>query len=259
LQQLPFYGLAVLCLDDPVIKNVLPQLTKHKITYGLSEKADIQATEIQQKQGQTCFKVLHDQIPWLKVTLNLPGKHNVRNALAAIAVAHEVGVSDVAIVHALSAFSGIDRRFQMQNIMTTQGEILHIDDYGHHPHEITAVLQAIRDGWPERRLVVAFQPHRYTRTNDLFDDFVQVLSTIDTLFLLDIYAAGETPIVGATGEALYQAICANGKHQPTFVIKPEQLTTLLPPLLQNQDILLTLGAGNIGAIAATLPNYLMSN
>ncbi|MDM8557648.1 UDP-N-acetylmuramate--L-alanine ligase [Candidatus Marithioploca araucensis] len=259
LQQLPFYGLAVLCIDNPVIKDILPQLTKHKITYGLSERADIQATDIQQKQGQTHFKVLHDKIPWLDVTLNLPGKHNVRNALAAIAIAHEVGVSDTAIARALSAFSGIDRRFQMQNIVTTQGEILHIDDYGHHPQEIAAVLQAIRDGWPQRRLVVVFQPHRYTRTYDLFDDFVQILSTIDTLLLLDIYAAGETPIMGATGDVLYQTICANGKHQPTFVAKPEQLTTLLPSLLQNQDILLTLGAGNIGAIATTLPNYLMSH
>ncbi|HEC85577.1 MAG TPA: UDP-N-acetylmuramate--L-alanine ligase [Thioploca sp.] len=256
LQQLPFYGLAVLCIDDPVIENILPQLTKHKITYGLSEQADVRATDILHRLGQTRFKVLHDQSPWLEVTLNLPGKHNVRNALAAIAVAHEVGVSDAAISRALRAFSGIDRRFQMQNLKTAQGEVLHIDDYGHHPHEIAAVLQAIRDGWPQRRLVVAFQPHRYTRTQDLFDDFVQVLSTIEVLLLLEVYAAGEAPIAGATSEALYQAIRAKGQVNPQLVAQPEQLTSVLPPLLQDKDILLTLGAGNIGTVAATLAKHL---
>ncbi len=252
LQQLPFYGLAVLCIDDPVVKSILPQLTKHKITYGLSEEAEICATNIQQKQGETHFQVLHDQSPWLDIVLNLPGDYNVRNALAAIAVAHEVGVSDAAIVRALQGFSGIDRRFQMQKILTPKGEILHIDDYGHHPHEIAAVLQAIHKGWPERRLVVAFQPHRYTRTFDLLDEFIQILSTIDHLFLLDIYAAGETPQSGVTGEVLCQAI----KSKPQFVAKPEQLPALLSPALQAQDILLTLGAGNIGTIAATLAHHL---
>jgi len=180
----------------------------------------------------------------------------VRNALAAIAVAHEVGVSDAAISRALRAFSGIDRRFQMQNLKTAQGEVLHIDDYGHHPHEIAAVLQAIRDGWPQRRLVVAFQPHRYTRTQDLFDDFVQILSTIEVLLLLEVYAAGEAPIAGATSEALYQAIRAKGQVNPQLVAQPEQLTSVLPPLLQDKDILLTLGAGNIGTVAATLAKHL---
>jgi UDP-N-acetylmuramate--alanine ligase len=258
LQQLPFYGLVVLCIDDPVIESVLPQLTKHKITYGLSEGADIRALDIVQKQGQTHFKVLQEQSPWLEITLNLPGEHNVRNALAAIAIAHEVGVSDTAIHHALSTFSGINRRFQMQNIKMAQGEILHIDDYGHHPEEITAVLQAIQDGWFNRRVVVAFQPHRYTRTSDLFDEFVQVLSSIDVLLLLDVYPAGEAPIEGATGEALYEAICAKGSH-PQFIAAAhcsEQLISLLSSSLQDQDILLTLGAGSIGAIATTLASTL---
>jgi UDP-N-acetylmuramate--alanine ligase len=253
LQQLPFYGLAVLCIDDPELENVLPQLTKPMITYGLSEKADIRATDIQAHCGQTRFKVLRDQSPWLEIALNLPGEHNVRNALAAIAIAHEVGVSEAAMSRALSAFSGIARRFQMQNLLTKAGEILHIDDYGHHPYEIAAVLQAIRDGWPQRRVVVAFQPHRYTRTYDLFDNFVQVLSTVEVLLLLDIYAAGETPIAGATGEALCQAIRAKGQVIPQFVAQAEQLPSVLSPLLRDQDILLTLGAGNIGAVAATLP------
>jgi len=257
LQQLPFYGLAVLCIDDPEIEGVLPQLTKPMITYGLSEKADIRATDIQSRLGQTHFKVLQDQSPWLNVVLNLPGKHNVRNALAAIAIAHEVGVSDAAITRALSAFSGIGRRFQMQNILTKVGEILHIDDYGHHPSEIAAMLQAINDGWPQRRLVVAFQPHRYTRTYDLFDNFVQVLSGVEILLLVDIYAAGETPIVGATGEALCEAISEKGqKIKPVFVAEPEQLPSVLSPLLREQDILLTLGAGNIGTVAAMLSESL---
>ncbi len=256
LQQLPFYGLAVLCIDDPVIEGVLPQLTKPMITYGLSEKADIRATNIQQQQGQTHFKVLRDQMPWLEVVLNLPGEHNVRNALAAIAIAAEVGVSAQAICRALSAFSGIARRFQMQTISITQGEILHIDDYGHHPLEIAAVLQAIQDGWPQRRLVVAFQPHRYTRTHDLFNNFVQILSTIEVLILLDIYAAGEAPIAGATGKALCQAISAKRQLKPQFVAHPEQLPKVLSSLLQDQDILLTLGAGNIGTVASQLSHYL---
>ncbi len=252
LQQLPFYGLAVLCIDDPVIENLLPQLTKHKITYGLSEKADIRAINIQQKQGKTHFHVLHDQRPWLEVILNLPGEYNVRNALAAIAVAREVGVSSTAITRALQNFKGIARRFQMQKIVTSKGEILHVDDYGHHPHEISVVLDAIQKGWPHRRLIVAFQPHRYTRTVDLFDDFVEILSTIDHLLLLDIFAAGEPPQSNMTGEVLAESLT----NKPRFVSKPEDLPHVLLPLLQAGDILLTLGAGNIGRVAATLSHVL---
>ncbi|MCK5719853.1 MAG: UDP-N-acetylmuramate--L-alanine ligase [Thiomargarita sp.] len=256
LKQLPFYGLAILCIDDPVVESILPKLTKHKITYGLSEKADIRATNISQNQGQTHFNVLLDQSAWLEITLNLPGKYNVLNALAAIAVAHEVGVPDAAIYRALSSFSGIGRRFQMQNIKIKLGEILHIDDYGHHPSEIAAVLQAIQDGWSERRLIVVFQPHRYTRTHDLFDDFVKILSQIDILLLLDIYPAGEQPIIGATGEELYQAILPNKRNFLNFIKNSDQLTNQLLPLLHDQDILLTLGAGNIGKIAQILPSLL---
>ncbi|MEK8020387.1 MAG: UDP-N-acetylmuramate--L-alanine ligase [Candidatus Parabeggiatoa sp.] len=252
LQQLPFYGLTVVCIDDPVIEAVLPQLTRPMITYGLSEQADIRAIEIKQSAGQTHFKVLRDHIPWLDVVLNLPGKHNVRNALAAMAIAHEVGVSEALIVRALEGFAGIDRRFQMQNILTAVGEILHIDDYGHHPREIAAVLEAVREGWPQRRVVVAFQPHRYTRTYDLFDEFVEVLSTVEVLLLLDIYAAGETPIANVTGEFLYEAIRAKGAVNAQFVTQVEQLPQLLRPLLRDQDILLTLGAGSIGNVQLSL-------
>jgi UDP-N-acetylmuramate--alanine ligase len=242
LQQLPFYGLAVLCVDDPVIEDMLPQLTKHKITYGFSEKADIRAVNLQQKQGKSYFSVLHNQLPWLDIELNLPGKHNVNNALAAIAVAHELGVSNIDINRALSNFSGIDRRFQMKTV----GEILHIDDYGHHPCEIAATLDAINAGWNDRRLVVAFQPHRYSRTHDLFDDFVEVLSKIENLVLLDIYPAGENPIEGVTGESLCDAIAQKTGVKPQLVQQVAQLKSTLTPILKNQDILLTLGAGNIG-------------
>jgi UDP-N-acetylmuramate--alanine ligase len=256
LQQLPFYGLTVLCADDPAVCSILTQLTKPLLTYGLSKDADIRAIEIHQTQGQTHFKVLRDQTPWLEITLNLAGHHNVRNALAAIAIAHEVGISDAAIRRALSTFSGIDRRFQMHTLHTRYGELLLIDDYGHHPQEILAVLQAIRQGWPHRRLIVAFQPHRYTRTYDLFQDFVQVLSMVDVLLLFDVYAAGEAVIAGAEGETLHQAIRRYGKINPLFITHPEQLLTTLPPLLQDQDIILTLGAGNIGTVATMLPTYL---
>jgi UDP-N-acetylmuramate--alanine ligase len=258
LQRLPFYGLAVLCIDDPVIESVLPQLTKHKMTYGFSNQADICATELSFRQDQTYFKVLRDQTPWLDVTLNLPGKHNVYNALAAIAIAHEVGVSETAIWKALNTFSGINRRFQMRNLLTLHGQVLHIDDYGHHPCEIAAVLQAIHNGWQNRRIVVAFQPHRYTRTHDLFADFVEILATVDVLLLLDVYAAGESVIADATGESLCQAISAKGKVKPLFIPQPEQLPMALASILQEQDILLTLGAGSIGTIAATLAKSVTS-
>jgi UDP-N-acetylmuramate--alanine ligase len=259
LQQLPFYGLAILCVDDPVIKDILPQVTKPMRTYGLTTDADIQAVDIKQVHGQTRFKVLNDHGPWLDITLNLPGQHNVQNALAAIAVAHEVGVSDAAIRRALQAFHGVDRRFQMQELDIPQGQILLIDDYGHHPREIAAVLQAIRAGWPQRRIVMAFQPHRYTRTRDLFDDFVQVLSNVDVLLLLDIYAAGESPIEGKTGQTLCDAILAQGPIKPHFVPHLEELPERMLPLLQHQDIVLLMGAGNIGTMATNLPKYLMNN
>ena len=256
LKQLPFYGLAVLCTDDPIVSEILPQLTKPVLTYGLSNSADIQAVNIQHREGKTHFQVLRNAEPWLDLTLNLPGKHNVLNALAAISIAHEVGVSDVAIAKALREFSGIGRRFQMQNLHTPKGEILLVDDYGHHPREIAAVLQAIRDGWQQRRLVVVFQPHRYSRTRDLFQDFVEVLGEADALFILEVYAAGESPITGADGVSLVAAIGQQGKVIPTFVPRPEQLAATLLPSLQDQDIVVLLGAGNVGTLATSLPALL---
>jgi len=256
LRSLPFYGLAVVCIDDPVITDLLPVLTKPIRTYGLSTNADIRATDIRQWQGQTYFSVLHQHSHWLDICLNLPGKHNVRNALAAIAIAHEVGVADQAIVKALQSFSGIARRFQMQTIITSVGEVLLIDDYGHHPGEIAAVLEAIREGWPQRRIIVAFQPHRYSRTRDLWTEFVEVLASVDVLLLLEVYAAGEAVIEEASGARLYQALSDKGLQHLQFVADLAQLPQALRSLLQPQDIILTLGAGSIGALAASLPNAL---
>lgn len=256
LQQLPFYGLAVVCIDDPVVQEILPQLTKPVLTYGLNPQADIHATHIEQRYGQTHFRVMQDQTPWFDVTLNLPGQHNVCNALAAIAIAHEVGVSEAAMRRALQSFSGIGRRFSTQTIQTIHGEILLIDDYGHHPREILAVLKAVRAGWLNRRLILAFQPHRYSRTQDLFHDFVTVLSEVDLLLLLDIYAAGESVIPDADGHHLYQAVCDYGKVECLFVEHLDELPKLLMTVVRDQDIVLTLGAGSIGATAAKLPQQL---
>jgi len=260
LLQLPFYGLAVLCLDDPVIREILPQLSKPVLTYGLTPDADVYATEIHQTGTVTQFKVSRSDCPdWLQVTLNLPGRHNVSNALAAICVAHELGVPDAAIGRALQGFQGIGRRFQiLGEVQTASGSVLLVDDYGHHPREVQATVNAIRAGWPTRRLVVVFQPHRYTRTRDLFADFVQVLGELNPLVLLDVYPAGELPIVGADGTSLYRALRAHQGDlgEVHFVEQPAEVPAVLAKIIRDGDIVLTLGAGNIGALAATLPDKL---
>jgi UDP-N-acetylmuramate--alanine ligase len=259
LLQLPFYGLAVLCLDDPVIRDILPRLSKPVLTYGLTPQADVYATDIIQTGKKTHFKVSKKNDPdWLEVTLNLPGKHNVSNALAAIAVAHEVGVSDVAIGKALQNFEGIGRRLQIVGeVETLKGKVLLIDDYGHHPREIEATVAAIRQGWTGRRLVTVFQPHRYSRTRDLFAEFTQVLEKQDVLVLLEVYPAGEPPVVGADGMSLYRAVCAkNPALNAHFAEKPAQVPHLLQNIIQGGDIVLTLGAGNIGSLAMMLPERL---
>ena len=255
LHHLPFYGLAVLCLDDPEVRNILDEVTRPVITYGIESDADIVASGIEQKEMQTHFTVRrqgHDKA--LDITLNLPGRHNVLNALAAIAVATELGVSDEAIRKALAGFQGIGRRFQLAGeVKTAAGSVLMIDDYAHHPREIAPTLAAVHAGWPGRRLVVVFQPHRYTRTHDLFDDFIQVLSGVDVLVLGEVYAAGETPISGADGRALARGIRARGHIDPVFVEDLATLPEVLNDVLHDGDILLTLGAGDIGAVAAGLP------
>jgi len=258
LHHLPFYGLAVLCLDDPEVERVLEEVTRPVITYGIDADADVQATAVNQEGMQTHFQVQrrgHDQL--LPVTLNLPGRHNVLNALAAIAVATELGVPDAAIQKALAGFQGIGRRFQVAGeITTTAGKVLMIDDYAHHPREIAPTLAAVRAGWPGRRLVVVFQPHRYSRTHDLFDDFIKVLSSVDVLVLGEVYAAGEAPLSGADGRALSRGIRARGHIDPVFVEELDTLPAVLNDLLQDGDVLLTLGAGNIGSVAARLADEL---
>ena len=258
LHHLPFYGLAVMCVDDPVVRELVGSISKPVLTYGLDDQAELYAHDIEQDGLRTCFHVSRrGRGKWLDVTLNFPGRHNVLNALAAIAVAHELGVGDAEICRALERFEGIGRRFQMfGEFETAAGSVLMIDDYGHHPREIAATLQAIRAGWPKRRLVLVFQPHRYTRTRDLFDDFAQVLSEVDVLLLLDVYAAGEATINGANSPTLCRAIRARGKVDPVYVKTVAELPAALPGVLRDGDLLLTLGAGDIGAAAADLAAHL---
>ncbi|OOZ37290.1 UDP-N-acetylmuramate--L-alanine ligase [Solemya velesiana gill symbiont] len=253
LHHLPFYGLAVICIDDEHARDLLPEITRQVITYGTSEDADFRATEIHQVGLRTRFRVTSDGDDF-EVTLNMPGRHNVLNALAAIAVARELGVEIDAIQKALEGFQGIGRRFQASECRLPDGrEVLLVDDYGHHPREVAATLAAVREGWPERRIVLAFQPHRYTRTQEQFDDFVQVLSKPDLLVLAEVYAAGEAPIAGAEGRDLSRAIRTRGQVEPVFVDPMSELPEVLSGLVRDGDIVLTLGAGDIGAIAATLP------
>lgn len=258
LHHLPFYGLAVLCIDDPVVCEIIPQVTRPIITYGVSEDADVRVSDISSDGFVTHFKVtLPERDEALSLSLNMPGHYNILNALAAIAVAHEIGVQDKAIIEAFEHFQGIGRRFQKYgDISIINGSVMHVDDYGHHPREVAAVVQAIRSGWPERRLVLVFQPHRYTRTRDLFEDFCIVLSEVDSLVLLDVYPAGESPIAGADGRALARAIRTRGKVDPVFVETIEQLPEALSGVLNDGDILLTQGAGNVGAIASKIKSLI---
>ena len=261
LHHLPFYGQAVVCIDDSNVASILPDVIRPVVTYGISEDADVRAVDIGCSEFQTHFTVLFkDGSDSLNITLNMPGQHNILNALAAIAVAHEIGVQSEAIVSAFSGFEGIGRRFQhYADINLEQGSVMHIDDYGHHPREVAAVIEAIRSGWPNKRLVLTFQPHRYTRTRDLFEDFCMVLSEVDSLVLLDVYPAGETPIAGADGRALARAIRTRGLVDPVFVESVAQVPDALRHVLQDGDILLTLGAGDIGAMAARLNQELTGN
>jgi UDP-N-acetylmuramate--alanine ligase len=261
LHHLPFYGLAVVCLDDPVLRELLPDIGRPVLTYGICEDADYRLCELKQAQGRTQFRIVRpDNDNWLDLVLNLPGTHNALNALAATAVAHEIGVEDDAIQRALEGFSGIGRRFQRYGeINTPVGSVLLVDDYGHHPREIAATLEAVRAGWPGRRLVVMFQPHRYTRTRDLFEDFVQVLSQVSVLLLLEVYPAGEEPIAGASGQALWRAIRAYGQMDPIFIEDTQSIEEVLLGLLREGDMLLTLGAGNIGTLARRLSASLGEN
>lgn len=264
LHNLPFYGLAVVCTDDPGVNDVLGDIGRSITTYGTNDEADIRAINVQFKEGTSTFDVVRrgdtgTVSPLMHVTLPLPGMHNVRNALAAIAVADELQIADKAVENALERFEGIDRRFQnLGEIKTTAGTIMLVDDYGHHPTEIAATLLAARSGWPERRIVLVFQPHRYSRTRDLMDDFASVLSDADVLVLLDVYAAGEEPLAGADGRAMARAVRSRGSVEPVFVESLQELPPVLGDLLADGDLLLTMGAGDIGAYAAGLPELLRS-
>ena len=254
LHQLPFYGLAVVCVDDENIRELAPLIGKPVMSYGIDVEADFQALDIQQEGLRTRFKLKRlGKDDLLAVTLNMPGKHNVLNALAAIAVASELGVSDESIATALNHFKGVGRRFQVNGAIQFQGgSALLVDDYAHHPREVIATIKAVREGWPDKRLVLAFQPHRYSRTRDLFEDFVDVLNETDVLVLLDVYAAGEQRISGSDGPALSQAIRQRGKLIPIFVKEIDQLANILVEVVLPGDIVMTLGAGDIGAASAKL-------
>jgi UDP-N-acetylmuramate--alanine ligase len=254
LHNLPFYGLAVLCMDDAEVKSILAEVARPVVTYGLaSASADVRAVEVEPDRLKSRFQALRRDHAPLAITLNLPGRHNVQNALAAIAVATELGVADDAIQRSLAGFQGIDRRLQqLGELIWPGGRALLVDDYGHHPTEVAATLEAVRQGWPGRRLVLAFQPHRYTRTRDLLDDFGRVLGECDVLLVTEVYAAGETPIAGADGRAICRAIRSRGVVEPIFVERVEELAEALRSVLADGDLVVTMGAGNIGAVAQEL-------
>lgn len=253
LHNLPFYGLAVVCLDNPVVREILPRISRQVITYGFCEDADVRATQYQQSAGMSSFVVESKDSAPLAISVNLPGEHNVLNALAGVAVAIDEGVADIAIQQALQGFAGIGRRFEkLATLQTEQGEMMLIDDYGHHPTEVKATISAMRNGWPEKRLIMVFQPHRYSRTRDLYEDFVEVLSEVDCLFLLDVYAAGEAPIANADSKSLARSIRLRGQIEPIYVSDSDKLAELISAQLQDGDMVITQGAGNIGAIARSL-------
>ena len=251
LHRLPFYGIAVVCIDDEEVTELAEATARRAITYAIDKNADVRATNVRQQGNRMHFALqLPDAESSVEVTLNLPGRHNVQNALAAAAVGWHLGIDIESIAHALSEFQGVGRRFQLRGeLALDNGKALLVDDYGHHPRELGAVFAAARGGWPDRRLVVAFQPHRYTRTRDLLDDFANVLSDVDVLVLTEIYPAGEAPIAGADGRALARAVRARGKVDPVLIDHPRELRGALSSLLEDGDLLLVMGAGDIGAAA----------
>ena len=266
VQHLPFYGMAILCVDDANVREIIPTISKPITTYGLSDTAQIRATDISHCRGRMRFTALigvNGKTRKLNITLNLPGLHNVQNALAAIAVGNEVGVPDASIIKALTGFKGVGRRFQRcgeiklaKNDSNNCGSFTLVDDYGHHPVEIAATIAAARGAFPGRRLMVAFQPHRYTRTRDVFEDFVKVLSTADVLLLTEVYSAGESPIVAADGKSLVRAIRVQGKVEPIFVETVEELPAAIFSIVQDDDVVLVMGAGSVGSVAQNFASSL---
>ena len=259
LARLPFYGVAVLCVDDENVRSILPRVSRRVVTYGLSETAEIRAIDVRAIGTQMAFTILRPNHEPLPVVLNLPGVHNVINSLAAVAIAMLVGVSDEAIVRGLADFTGVGRRFAQYGDISietesglTAGSFKLIDDYGHHPHEMAATLAAVRGAWPDKRIVVAFQPHRYTRTRDCFEDFVKVLSEVDVVVLADVYPAGEKPIAGADGRALARAIRLAGRGELLFCDTVEELPEAIRRVVRDGDVVVTMGAGSVGRVAGEL-------
>ncbi len=254
LQQLPFWGMAVVCVDDANIREILPRVTKPVMTYGFSEEARIRAKNVRADNGKMHFTVdrINGKTTTFEVTLNLPGNHYVLNALAAIAIASELNVADQHIIKALAEFKGVGRRFERYGEVAAKagGTFTLIDDYGHHPVEMQAVIAAARDAFPNRRLVLAFQPHRYTRTRDCFEDFVRVLSTTDAVLLTEVYSAGEAPIIAADTRSLIRAVRVAGKVEPLFVETTDELPQAIINMVQADDVVIVMGAGSIGQVAA---------
>ena len=253
-QHLPFYGMVVLCQDDANVRDILPKITKPVTTYGFTPEAQLRAVDVTHEGGQMRFRVVREGAADLRVTLNLPGMHNVLNALAAIAVGSEAGVTDEKIVKALAEFKGVGRRFQRygEAALPSGGHATVIDDYGHHPAEMAATVAAARGAFAGRRLLLAFQPHRYTRTRDCFEDFAQVLSTVDALVLTEVYSAGEAPIVAADGRALARAVRLQGKVEPIFVEAVAAMPEAIRNAARDGDVVLVMGAGSIGGVAGAV-------
>lgn len=253
LHNLPFYGQAILCIDDPVVREIIPRISRQVITYGFADDADVRIENYHQQGQQGQFTVVRQGRANLDITLNIPGRHNALNASAAIAVATEDDISDEAILKAMASTQGTGRRFDhLGEFDTGNGVVMLVDDYGHHPTEVGVTIKAARSGWQEKRLVMIFQPHRYSRTRDLYDDFANVLEQVDVLIMLDVYAAGEKPIAGADGRSLCRTIRSRGKIDPIFIPDSAMLPSVLANVLQEGDLVLTQGAGDIGKVAKHL-------
>ncbi len=262
LHNLPFYGIAVLCIDDPVVEEILPLVSRPLLTYGFSAEADFRIVEVEQDKQQTRFTVRRpEDMKELQICLNMPGLHNVLNATAAVAVASDEGIADKNIIQGIKAFQGVGRRFEIQGQFPLRGgksagagggEIMLVDDYGHHPTEVAATIKAVRDGWPDKRLVMVYQPHRYSRTRDLYEDFVEVLSEVDVLLLMEVYSAGEKKIAGADSRSLCRSIRQRGHLDPVYIKKEELINEVLIDILQDGDMVITQGAGSVGLLAKRL-------
>lgn len=256
LHNLPFYGLAVLCVDDPVVREIMPLVSRPVLTYGFSEDADYRISEASVEERSAYFQVDRpDGLSSLKIKLNIPGRHNMLNATAAIAVASDEGLDDKAICAGLAGFQGVGRRFEVYGnypVAGGAGTAMLVDDYGHHPSEVKATVQAVREGWPQRRLVLIFQPHRFTRTRDLYDDFVEVLSEVDVLIIVPVYTAGEDEIPGATSRHLCRAIRQRGKVDPVYAESIEAVPDILKSLVKPGDIVMTQGAGSVSKLVKLL-------